>query len=240
MSDSEFWHDLATQFRSLDPLGTLRADWDYVIGSGVSNWRLAGGASYSVQSQFEALARRAGSAIARPQSSDLLGEWLDLLRAKARNYQNEREGFEKNADGSIAAHHLMGYIHRVCEASADYCSVLEGEAIEAEFQARTKPFVPTSPASIPNVVKPNAPETSLQTESPKPRDLWNAYSTQFAEKVVILDVCWAARQRYREWKRWLAGELKAGSKPDRAFRAILNSSKRPEEYRQEVRPAKWQ
>jgi hypothetical protein len=77
--------------------------------------------------------------------------------------------------------------------------------------------------------------------------LRDAYFAAFPEKIKVLDVCWAARQRYREWKRWLAGELKNGSvpikdgsTPDRAFRAILTSGKRPEEYRKEPRPIKWQ
>jgi hypothetical protein len=65
------------------------------------------------------------------------------------------------------------------------------------------------------------------------------YLALFAEKIVGLDMCWAAKQRYREWKRWIGGELQSGSKPDRTFRAILNGKKRPEEYRTDPRPKGW-
>jgi hypothetical protein len=52
----------------------------------------------------------------------------------------------------------------------------------------------------------------------------------------IMDICWAAEQHYREWARWLKGELKDGSKPDRAFRHVLASGKDPKKLRREIRP----
>jgi len=67
----------------------------------------------------------------------------------------------------------------------------------------------------------------------------DAYLDRFQEKVTILDLCWAVRQRYREWLRWLSGELKDGSKADKAFRALLTSAKRPEEHRADPRPKLW-
>jgi len=70
------------------------------------------------------------------------------------------------------------------------------------------------------------------------RELFNAYRRQFPD-VVILDICWGAKQRYREWVRWISGEVKDGSKPDRCFRAVLSGGKRPEEYRSELRPKGW-
>jgi len=73
-----------------------------------------------------------------------------------------------------------------------------------------------------------------------PRDLADRYlNNPSQEKIVKLDVCWAAKQHYREWTRWLNGDLKPGSKPDRAFRAITTSGKRPEQYRSEPRPKGW-
>lgn len=72
-----------------------------------------------------------------------------------------------------------------------------------------------------------------------PRALWDFYLASFKEKIMVLDICWAARQRYREWMRWIHGQLKPGCKPDRAFRAVLTSGKRPQEYRSEPRPKGW-
>jgi hypothetical protein len=40
-------------------------------------------------------------------------------------------GFEPNDDGS-ETHHDRGIIEHVCEASANYCSEMEGKAVEAE------------------------------------------------------------------------------------------------------------
>jgi hypothetical protein len=80
--------------------------------------------------------------------------------------------------------------------------------------------------------------TGVSNLAPQPRSLWASYRKAFPE-VMILDVCWAAKQRYREWMRWIGGTLKDGSKPDRCFRAILVSGKRPQEYRKEPRPKNW-
>jgi hypothetical protein len=70
--------------------------------------------------------------------------------------------------------------------------------------------------------------------------LSDAYFAAFPT-VKILDVCWAAGQHYSEWKRWLRHDPKAkdGSKPDRAFRAILSGGKAPSEYRKQPRPDGW-
>lgn len=72
-----------------------------------------------------------------------------------------------------------------------------------------------------------------------PSNLWKGYQTAFPEKIMVLDVCWASRQRYREWTRWIHGKLKDTSKPAKAFRAILTSGKRPTDYRPEERPKGW-
>lgn len=72
----------------------------------------------------------------------------------------------------------------------------------------------------------------------KRKALFGAYQNAFPE-AFILDICWAAKQHYREWTRWIGGQLKNGSKPDRAFRSVLTSGKRPEEYRPEHRTKNW-
>jgi hypothetical protein len=82
----------------------------------------------------------------------------------------------------------------------------------------------------------SAPAKAQQTDRPGLRD---AYQEQF-EGVRILDVCWAAGQHYREWKRWLKGELKDGTTPDLAFRRVLTSGKRPEQLNRKPRPKSWQ
>ena len=74
-----------------------------------------------------------------------------------------------------------------------------------------------------------------------PKTLRDLYIANFSnEKIKILDMCWAAGQHYREWKRWFAGELKAGSTPDLAFRKLLLSGIRPSEYKSKPRPKRWE
>lgn len=82
--------------------------------------------------------------------------------------------------------------------------------------------------------------STLEGRNTERRILRDFYFASFSEKVIVLDMCWAAKQRYREWMRWIGGTLRDGSKPDRAFRAVLTSGKRPEEYRpSEPRPKGW-
>jgi hypothetical protein len=84
--------------------------------------------------------------------------------------------------------------------------------------------------------------TSVTTGKPSltdPRILVEAYLRDFPE-AMKMDICWAAKQHYRELKRWLAGRLKPGSKPDRAFRLLLTSGKSPNVCRPEPRPKGWQ
>ena len=69
--------------------------------------------------------------------------------------------------------------------------------------------------------------------------LLDNYLGSFQEKIMILDICWAAKQRYREWTRWIGGDLKETSKAAMAFRAVLTSGQRPEKYRPEPRPKGW-
>jgi hypothetical protein len=79
------------------------------------------------------------------------------------------------------------------------------------------------------------------TASATPRQLLDSYLANFPdENIIFRDLCWAAGQHYRELKRWLAGQSKPGSKPDRIFRRVLTSGKRPQELNKKPRPPKWE
>jgi len=71
--------------------------------------------------------------------------------------------------------------------------------------------------------------------------LRDCYLASFPENIMILDICWAAGQRYSVWKRWLRGPtvIKDGWAPDVAFRNILLSGKSPSAYRKQQRPKGW-
>jgi hypothetical protein len=125
---------MEARFRALtNPADDLRADWDYIVGSGkLGGWRLAGGLSKSARTRFEALARMAGAAIENPAISDPVVSWLDLLRQESSSFRLEFEFTETLEDGTNGPHHLTGTVWHVCEASADHCSVLESRAFAAE------------------------------------------------------------------------------------------------------------
>jgi hypothetical protein len=81
----------------------------------------------------------------------------------------------------------------------------------------------------------NLPKGKAQADR---RALRDAYLRRFPQ-VKKLDICWAAGQRYSEWKRWLRHVVKDGSAPDRAFRSLLSGDKSPSEYRKQPRPNGW-
>src|ERR1700722_14679046 len=88
MADDNSWLDLEAQFRALSQsaLG-LRADWNYVSGSGeAADWCLTG-SDVEPRLRFENLARRAGASIPKSESADSLQAWLDLLMKRSPNFQ---------------------------------------------------------------------------------------------------------------------------------------------------------
>jgi hypothetical protein len=86
----------------------------------------------------------------------------------------------------------------------------------------------------PPKLKPKPPQQIDRTK------LKQNYLSQFDEPIKILDICWAAQQHYREWKRWIHGELRDASTPDRAFRRVLASDQTPLELAKKPRPKGWQ
>jgi hypothetical protein len=106
-------------------------------------------------------------------------------------------------------------------------------------------LIPSAPQGSPaSETKPEVQTDTAQAPSESrvdPKVLRDSYLANFPdERIKIRDLCWAAGQHYREWKRWLAGELKDGSTPDRAFRRVLTSGKRPLELNKKHRPKGWE
>lgn len=103
-------------------------------------------------------------------------------------------------------------------------------------------LIPSTPQESPPAPDVQADQVQFPSERKiDPRLLRDSYLANFPdEKIKIRDLCWAAGQHYREWKRWLAGELKDGSTPDLAFRRVLMSGKRPKELSKKPRPNGWE
>jgi len=147
------------------------------------------------------------------------------------------------------SHHSGGgSIRMLCEASAMFCAWLDVRLIEQStlgYEGTLHRAVVEAVASTLNDGQDQKIPTVDRTNSPPPTraQLRETYFIGFSnEKIKVLDVCWAAEQHYREWKRWLQNPspIKDGSTADLAFRRILTSGKRPIEYRALARPNNWQ
>jgi hypothetical protein len=221
MADADFWRAQAESFKSITREFEVRlqVNWKKIQGVSIT-WELPGTGGISNFPAFEANAARAGKAI-DPTASDLVGAWMNaLVEYSHRRKQNLIQGVEVTEDGTELPF-IGGVIANACWTSVDYCHVLEVKALQE----------PPALQELQSVTRPTDPSR---------KDLRDQYFRMFPEKIIILDLCWAAKERYREWKRWIAGKVKDGSKPDRAFRGILTSGKRPSEYRAEIRPINWQ
>jgi hypothetical protein len=138
MAVSDFWRDLAAEFRALPGANYLRGDWDYAANSGRPHqWRLAG-ASPSTNARFEALARRAASEMPNPEYSDAFISWLEAVRKNSHQPGIVGNYSEQNDDGSEGPVHVVGSLHNLCEESAIYCNQLESDARQKEFEEKQR------------------------------------------------------------------------------------------------------
>ncbi len=92
--------------------------------------------------------------------------------------------------------------------------------------------------AIKNEATTTAPPKPASSERIALRDSYLANFT--GEKIKVIDICWAASQHRREWSRWLKQEVPDGSMPDLQFRRLLTSGKRPQEFKRQSRPPKWE
>jgi hypothetical protein len=107
---------------------------------------------------------------------------------------------------------------------------IQRRLLQIEFHAPPESSISSPPA----IQVDNAAEQT-------PRELYRVYVATFPlERIKIRDICWAASKHYREWKRWMAGQLKHGSTPDLAFRRVLSSGKKPSQLKKRPRPPKWE
>src|SRR5438445_3584904 len=134
MADSAFGRDLAVQFQALhDSHGALLYDWRDIAGSSGVVWKFTGSASGSIRRHFETLAIRGASERAKVGNPDLLIVWLEALR-------HEGYGLQSGETGSI---------YNVCEASANFCRILESRALQTEFEEKRCDNPKPAPASPP-------------------------------------------------------------------------------------------
>jgi ribosome-binding protein aMBF1 (putative translation factor) len=158
MADSDFWRQLAAEFRLLMPdSGMLRADGWYIVGSDAPwDWWLDGDPSDFVSAAFGTLARRGASELPTVGATNLLIVWLEALRQDGSGFRETGSGSELPVGGGERLDRLTGSIPRLCETSATYCKKLESAALQSEFEERQRserehqvsPPTPAVPAEI--------------------------------------------------------------------------------------------
>jgi hypothetical protein len=137
MASSDFWQDLAEQFRSINNAWSIRADWDNTAGEmGFGYWVLTGETAGILN--FKALAARGAREIIDTKVPDLFSAWLDKLKLEGFGFKSTRFEITQNPDGSELEQCVTGCIPYVCEESANYCKKLEADAVQAEFEDRQR------------------------------------------------------------------------------------------------------
>ena len=125
MQQQIIWYPLERRFR-LIPDRFLRAD-----GSGVVNskepwcWYTVNALSPSTRERFRALAKIAGQLL-DPFSEDPVTVWLEALRRARINFVSALRNV--SIEGDPEGLSRFGTIVNVCEASADFCLILEAES----------------------------------------------------------------------------------------------------------------
>jgi len=241
MRDSDFWRSLANDFQTAHKADDFTAYRSYLQGrcSSSPNWELPKGHPV-ISAEFDALAARGAGKLATALITNLTVVWLEALWVEATTGP-VRQGIEiLNRNEITGLMHLRGKIENVFDASFVLCRKFEAKALQTEYrQQRHAEMLQRVVDNLPDID--DSPETE-QTDNPvEPKVLRDRYLASFPqEKILIRDICWAARQHYREWKRWLAGELKPSSTPDLAFRKVLTSGKLPSEFNKKPRPSGWE
>jgi hypothetical protein len=135
LAASDNWRELAKDFRA------LAAERDYTFLWAVRTavdrdgieWKIDG--NYSFQNRFRALAARAARELS-PSAVDLLESWLEALRIENPHvlHREELPSPLRWPEGEIKrTSERFSYL---CEASSDFCSTLEANAIENEQAER--------------------------------------------------------------------------------------------------------
>jgi len=146
--------------------------------------------------------------------SPKLREWLAILGDQTHRNITARLGYAQHLEFHLSREQIDDAIN---------------DGIEAAINNKLTRSRPSTVRTIDSLVS---------DRSKRRRAMKESYFLKFPQTMII-DVCWAARQHRREWDRWIKGEIKDGSKPDRLFRAVLTSDKEPKAHRDELRPKDW-
>jgi len=138
MADCIFWHNLAEDFKNLDPAKVLSISSQYTSGvPGHHRYELEGGSEF-LRLSFKRLAIKGARALEEPGNQSLFDVWCHRLRVSDPDPRNTGEliGPEQLSDGS-RVYHLSGRIPDAAGASASLCLVLEIQEAERGHHSLT-------------------------------------------------------------------------------------------------------
>jgi hypothetical protein len=150
MASSDFWRKLGDGFRALasgdsdSQYHALQATWRQTTGTRPPVlWSLSKGFP-SINLQFVPLAKRGARELPYSVTRDLLSTWLDAVK------EHVPGGPKIGAviTGGVRMDESSGTILQICYRSTDLCSILESQALEAEYEAPLS-LSPTPPAALP-------------------------------------------------------------------------------------------
>jgi hypothetical protein len=177
----------------------------------------------------------------------LCGYAIEEAKLRLDFYENQPSLAEKHAAkiGIVAAESILACFpqYKFIISGAPPMMGLDGEIIY-QYEDPRQFTTQVSRAVLKYIDRRfDANENPYRTPQLKTRkQLRDEYFAHFPdERIVIRDLCWAAGQHYREWIRWLGNDPKTkdGYAADLAFRGLLTSMKRPQEYKAKPRPAGW-
>lgn len=148
------WTDLETMFRALGREGGdfLLAHWDSTgWNENGEFWLLSGNQNRHVRDRFESLAMRAAAELGHGAGQAGVHFWLDVLQRESPYFQSGRH-VTVDADAGSSAISLVGYIERLCEASAGQCFRLQTLAMAKDHPLASPPRHSTEPHSPENTM----------------------------------------------------------------------------------------
>ena len=248
MASSEFWRNLANEFRSIRahiPEGCHWAEWNSPGSDLPNGWMLS--EHYPFRMEFIPLALRAGHALI-PDAPNPWFAWLDALKnynpPSLKVVDKSRDIGVIDADGK-EIRWVAGELHNLCHASTDFCKALEIAAILNEAAAAQQEPAFNDSA---NVLAEDGSETTRHTERLKPKVPSTLAQTTQPQKpfdkqreALLADYKGATgspsnRRIYKsenapinkpEFYAWLHGELAATSKTAIKFANFLRRKKPP-------------
>jgi hypothetical protein len=130
MSNAAFWPSLERRFRNLQPRhdNGLRALWYSTLLPNGRHWLLRDDLPRHRQHRrFRSFAEQGAIKLGHPGNIEAVYFWLDCLKDACPDVEYGRIT-ETSNDGTVTPSRFA-VIHRLCEASADYCIMLETGAL---------------------------------------------------------------------------------------------------------------